>query len=400
MKINGMNELTTELKYNWNKIWKEYKALNIPNHVWTPLYTNMNSQSYIVNISERSTGKTTQWLLLALVMNKLYKTTFAYMRQFQQQITPKNCGKVFETLKEFGYIEKITNNKYQDIYLWGGVFRYCNRDEKTQKIIEESEPIGYALSVDNSEIYKSNFNVNTCDIVIFDEFISNKYTDDEFNNFLQLLSTVGRQRAEFYIIMLGNTLNYYNKYLQELGINREIRKMKFGDKRMIENGMVKVFVELISMEKQKQTKVGQLKEKITLFRFGFGDSRFNALTGGDWNIKQYPHIPNFVDIKNDLKFNSFIVKLNEDSIKGTLYQHKNISYILFTPYNSEYKGDIRRYTLSQPLFENERYSVGYSKSDVLIWTTILKTDKVYFATNDCGLILDEYIKRCNVETFI
>lgn len=401
MQLENITSLSKENRYNWRKIWKEVERLGIPDFVYNPIGLDMNKQAYIMDISERSTGKTTSWLLTALVINKMYGDTFAYLRQTKPQIAPKNCGKVFETIKKCGYIDKLTDGKYKDIYLWGGVFRYCNRDDTTQKVIEESEPIGYALCVEDSEIYKSNFNVPNCNIVIFDEFISTRHIEDEFLKFTDILSTVGRQRIEFYVVLLANTLNVYNKYLEEFGVSRELRKMSFGEHRLVTSGMVKIYVNLISMEEKRQTKIGQIKRSVTLWRFGFNNSKLSSITGDSWNIKQYPHIPSFVDVKKDKKYGMFLVSLSGDTIKGELFKTDGHQYILFSPYRTtKYKGDIRRYTLEQPNTLNERYGQGWDKVDNIIWSVILGTDRVFFSVNECGLILDEYIERCNTESFI
>ena len=77
------NDLNKGLKYNFKKIFKEFKKLNVPGDVHTPLETNLARNKYIVEMSERSVGKTTNWLLLGLCMFKLYGTQIQYIRQNQ-----------------------------------------------------------------------------------------------------------------------------------------------------------------------------------------------------------------------------------------------------------------------------------------------------------------------------
>lgn len=385
--------------YDWKRIKKEYRKLNIPSEYWTPVHIDMNAQAHIMNISERETGKTTQWLLLALTLNKLYGTTFSYLRQFKTQIAPKTNGRIFATIRQNGYIEKITNGKYKDVFLWGGVWRYCNRDENN-KVIEQSEIIGYTMSVDQWDIYKSNFSDTKCDIVIYDEFISNRYAESEFEHFMDILSTIGRQREEFYIILLGNTMNRHNMYFQEYGITKNIMNMRAGERKIITSGMVRIYFELIGEHDVKRISV---KDRIKQWRFGFNNPKLSAITGQyTWNFKNYPHPNESIDVKKDLILYEFIIKLDTECVKGALMMHDRVVYILFKPYQwTNYRDDLRVYDLDTNTFNiYKRFAMGHDKLDTRIWNIIYNTNRVFFATNETGMIVSEYIERCRTAKII
>ena len=56
--------------------------------------------------------------------------------------------------------------------------------------------------------------------ILFDEFITKgMYLTDEFMAFMNTLSTIIRQRDNVKIFMCGNTVNKFNPYFEEMGLN-------------------------------------------------------------------------------------------------------------------------------------------------------------------------------------
>ena len=62
------------------------------------------------------------------------------------------------------------------------------------------------------------FNLHAFDksYIMFDEFISKVHINDEFGEFVQLLSTIIRDKTDVKILMLANSQDIYNEYLQTL----------------------------------------------------------------------------------------------------------------------------------------------------------------------------------------
>ena len=70
------NDMQHGINYDWALIKKEFDKLGIPENVVNPFLTHkLECGKWVVDMSERSIGKTTNWLLLGMVMNKLYGTT-------------------------------------------------------------------------------------------------------------------------------------------------------------------------------------------------------------------------------------------------------------------------------------------------------------------------------------
>ena len=94
------------IDYDWNLIRKEFKKLGIPKEVYNPYkFHKVEGGKYIMDISERDTGKSTNWLLLAMVINRLYGSEIVYMRELVDMISPRNDAELFKTILAFHYVE-------------------------------------------------------------------------------------------------------------------------------------------------------------------------------------------------------------------------------------------------------------------------------------------------------
>ena len=56
------------IDYDWDYIFKEFKKLGVPDNVYKPVHVPVTTVKYIVSLSERATGKTTNWILVGLIM--------------------------------------------------------------------------------------------------------------------------------------------------------------------------------------------------------------------------------------------------------------------------------------------------------------------------------------------
>ena len=73
------NDISKGILIDWKKVKKEFKKLNIPNFVHSPIDYNFNKNAYFIELSERSVGKTTNWLLLGIIFDKyLYLSNLLY----------------------------------------------------------------------------------------------------------------------------------------------------------------------------------------------------------------------------------------------------------------------------------------------------------------------------------
>ena len=378
--INGNEQLG--LKYDWRKIFKEYERLGCPKDVYSPLFALRQGCSYNVAISERSTGKTTNWILLGLCMHKLYGTIIQYIRQSENMIMPKNIGKMMSVINQCGYCEKLTDGKYNMLEYKARNWYYIKTDE-LGNTIEKSEPVMFCLDLDHNEYYKSSYNAPLGDLIIFDEFVSQRYRPNEFVLFCDLVKTIIRERLSPVIVMLANTTDRYNTYFQELDIQQELLGLKIGEhfKKDV-GGSTSVFCELVgSRNEQRATQNSKF--------FRFKNPRLSSITGGDWAIDSYPHIEREESSTllqgRVIRFNSALVGL-ELCTNDRLGLHVKAHRITKT-----YPENII-YTIENINEMHERYRFGWSRVDSILWE-LYDRNKWYYSTNEVGNIVGSYVRQ-------
>ena len=112
--IEGNEQFGVE--YDWSFIRKEFKKLKTPKNVFNPCALPIEKAAYFVLMSIRSSGKTTNIILLAAIQHYNYGSVTQYVRQTSEMIQPRNgIGDIMNTINQFGYISKITNGEYDSV---------------------------------------------------------------------------------------------------------------------------------------------------------------------------------------------------------------------------------------------------------------------------------------------
>ena len=123
---------------------------------------------------------------------------------------------MFDAIVSNGEVLKLSKGEWTGVYYYGSRWFLC-RFEDGKRICDET-PFAYGFALTSMEHDKSTAYPNITTIC-FDEFISrNAYLPDEFVLFMNVISTIVRQRKDTKIFMLGNTVNKYCPYFDEMGI--------------------------------------------------------------------------------------------------------------------------------------------------------------------------------------
>ena len=373
---------------DWVKVFKYYRDLKCPKNIYNPSKElPITKAEYFVLISTRSTGKTTNLLLIGIILYLMYGIVTAYIRQTERMIEKKNADKLFTTINAFKYIETLTNGEYNSTYYFGRVCRFAHIDENG-KIDKKSEPFLQALAISNHEEYKSTLNMPTGDFAIFDEFISTGYAQNEFVDFLDLLKTIFRDRLTCKIIMLANTTDYYNEYLKELLIQDEVLQVKEDApfEKLTPKG-TRIFCHLIGNRNQSRAKVN------TLY-FGFNNSKIASITGGAWAVDCYPHI--IKDKDREFIYKGQYLTFNGRYLNLELCASKDLGlHVLVHRANRlPEKSDTRVYTVNNITKKNEFYKFGCKKIDKIYWA-LYNANKWYYNNNDEGYTVESYVSRAS-----
>ena len=339
---------------------------------------------YNMIFGERSNGKTYAVLKYAIEQHNKDGGQLAIVRRYQDDFTGKRGATMFDALVANDEIRRITGGEWTGVYYYGARW-YLSRYDADKRTIDEF-PFAYGFAISSMEHDKSTSypNIRT---VLFDEFISrNAYLKDEFVLFMNVISTIVRQRTDVKIFMLGNTVNKYCPYFDEMGI-KHIRKMQPGAIDVYRYGNTDLTVAVEYVRPNKRGKSSDLY-------FAFDNPKLSMITGGAWEIDIYPHCP--VKYKPDeILFNYFIVFAG-DILHCEIISHEDLLFTFIhkktTPLN--YERDYIYTTEFSPR-PNVRRNITKPRTELdrKICEFYLR-DKVFYASNDVGEIVRNYLLWC------
>lgn len=389
--------------YDWKLIQKEYDSLQVPQGLYYPCFRALQDGTKIIqSLSMRSTGKTTNWLLVGLCIQKLYGSPIQYIRTTEEELTPTWASKLTEVIRTYEngkYILELTNGEYNDIYYHWKQFFYCVRDLETGEIVKKSDvPIIQCLAVSQEEEYKSTYNTykSQGDFILYDEYITKVYYPNCFFHFFNLFKTIQRDRRSPVIIMCANTTNIYSPWFEEFGISRITRELKQGDSKSIvtEKG-TRMYVEYIKLEQETAKKN---RDEVNRLFFGFNNPKLSSITGtDDWTFDYYPHIP--VETEETpvtvlvpnlyIKYSGELlrVRICTDDIRGI---HARIARATKT-----YDDSIILSLDVEEVQNNKNYiyGLGYKNKLRKLWQKLTEEKRLYFSTNEVGTIFYEYLTK-------
>lgn len=382
------DDINRGIDYDWKKIKKAFRKLKCPPDVWDPSRLPLDRAKYFLELSERSNGKTTNAILLGLVMYKLYGTKMAYIRQHADMIAPKNSKNMFDTILEFDYISKIFEGRWNSVTYKSKRWFLCLVDEDHNIIDIDHTHVMIMMSIDKATDLKSSFNGPTTDFLIFDEFIGKYYQPNEFVLFCDLVKTIIRDRESPFIFMLANTINKNSVYFDELEIHDDIVDMAQGESRLIQSARgTYVNVEIL----EPVLKKNPARKRVNQLFFGWGNPLMASITGSDWAVDNYPHIP----IYEDQEERTIVDRTHYLQTKNKLLQMEIVQdntigcYVAIHPATRTYEDSVI-YTLSDLTSTRERFRFGYSRLDKFLWNRYSK-NLFFYSSNDIGSLVEDYI---------
>ena len=378
------------IKYDWKKIRKAFRTLNIPKGLFNPLKADPSKTGYYWALSDRARGKTTQCLLLGMVMNRMYDTIIQYVRNTRDMILPKNLRDLFQTIEECGYIPKITEERWNSVYYYGNRWYYCNRDEDGNIIEKAPSHFCFCTCLDDSDKLKSSYNAPRGDIIIFDEFIMlSGYGYNDFIKFTDIESTIYRKRVCGITFMLSNTIDINSPWIDEFCIRNEVEMMQQGEARYIETeDGTHVFVEILTPD--------QTEQRISFNKrfFGFPNPKLAAITGkGTWAVEHYPHIVPAKENEEqpEVLINRLYLRQAGKLVRLQLVRDKIGLAVHVFPATRLYDDSVIL-VHTDITDKREVYGFGYKSSWIEgIWR-LYRANRFYYARNAEGALVKAYIK--------
>lgn len=339
---------------------------------------------YNIIFGERSNGKT--YAALAYGIENYVNTgkQMAYIRRWREDLRGKRAESLFTNHTANGLIEMLTGGKYNEVFYMSNKWFLSYWDNEKQKRTPDPTPFCYGFCLSEQEHEKSSSypNVTT---VVFDEFLTRRYyLPDEFMLFMNLLSTIIRQRDDVKVFMLGNTVNKFCPYFTEMGLKQvpvmeqgTIDIYKFG-----EHGAT-VAVEYCS---------NIVKQKASNKYFCFDNQNLQMITGGKWELAVYPHLPCKYR-PQDVMF-VYYIKFNDAVLQANIIQvgEQNFTYIhaKTTPIKDEENSLIYSLEMNgKPNYKRKLFSTATPlEAKVARYFAI---DKVFYQNNEIGEIVRNYL---------
>lgn len=343
---------------------------------------------YNLIFGKRSNGKTYA-VLYEGVKNYVEKgKQMAYLRRYREDFVGKRGQVLFNSLISTGAISQLTNGKWDTVKYLSSQWFLAKKDPATDKLVIDSVPFCYGFSLGQMEHDKSTAypDVTT---VVFDEFISRiGYIPNEFVLFMNVLSTIIRQRDDVKIYMLGNTVNKYCPYFAEMGLGH-IEEMEPGKIDVYGYGDSKLRV---AVERTKNHNVEGRKSDVY---FAFNNPNLQMITGGAWELDIHPHLPRDYE-KDNITF-MFFIRFNDQLIQCEVLEFDDCSFI----YCHRKTGDIRHPDEDLIFSENydprPNYVRNIMRTDNKAAMKIgkyFRNDRVFYQDNDVGEIVRNYLMFC------
>lgn len=348
----------------------------------------------------RSNGKTTAVYILALIDYCLNGNQLALVRRYDIDFKGKAGKEMFKGLVKLEYkgknlIEYLTNGQYNDIKYYSSQWYLCKYDEDLDKIVSDIKPFCHAFALNVSEHEKS---ISYPDIrtILFDEFISRDgYLLDEFVKFMNVVSTIVREKNETTIFMCGNSINKYCVHFKEMGLYN-IPKMKPDSIEYYQYGESKLMVGVEFAAINENDKKSKTKSKPSDIYFAFDNPKLQMITTGAWEIDIYPHLPCEYK-KENIKFTYFI-KFEENILQCEIiyidkklftYVHRKTTKLKFEDKDLIYQQEpSARYNISN--------DITRPRSDIekkILW--LYKTNKTFYQDNEVGEVFKNYVQWCD-----
>ncbi len=267
---------------------------------------------YNVIFGIRSNGKTYSVLLEAL--NNYADSNFinqtAMMRRYLDDIMPSKMSTIFNGIVKNGEIARIFKNKggwtyvryyMRKFFLAKKVKRTLSNGNEIEEEEFDEKPFMYVFAITEEEDYKQN-SFPYVNLIIYDEFIARTgYVKGEFIMFMNLVSTIKRDRMDVTIYLIGNSISYTCPYFIEMGL-KHIRQMKQGDIDLYTYGDTDLKVAVQYAEPVKKIKS---RRDIDPY-FAFDNPRLKMITTGDFELDLHPHCP-YDYLPKDIKYIFFII---------------------------------------------------------------------------------------------
>lgn len=346
---------------------------------------------YNVIFGKRSNGKTYACLNEVLTNYVKYGKQGAYIRRYREDFKGKRGDTLFDALVKDGLVSRLTNGKWTTIRYYSDRWYLARPDEESGRMISDPNPFCFGFSLAQMEHDKST-SYPDITTILYDEFISRiGYLPNEFVLFMNVISTIVRQRDDVTIYMLGNTVNKYCPYFQEMGLGH-VEKMENGTIDLYKYGESKLTVAV------ERTKDHNLEGRKSEVYFAFDNPSLQMITGGAWELDLYPHMPREYD-DDRIIFKYFII-FNDQILQCEVMSYDDCCFTYIHRKTGKIRNPDKDIVFSDSYDPRPNHIRNIRKPFNNMTRKIIdffKNDNVYYQDNDVGEIVRNYLMFCQTD---
>ena len=385
MKVEYINNNPLDgVLYDFDLVRKEYKKLNCPSIVYNPCHLPFEEAKWLITLSERARGKTTNLLLFGMCLYKLYGTGICYLRSSEYMIAPKVSKDMFSNIISWGYVDKLTDGKYNTIIYKSRRWYYAKVDENGDIIEKDINSFCMMLAVEKNEDYKSVLETKN-DFIIFDEFIERNYYALQFVMLCDLIKTIARERKSPVICLCANTIDINSPYFNELQIRDRIQNMEQGESEIITTELgTKVYFEILG---KKQKKANKKQKELNKLFYGFKNPKLASITGSStWAMDNYPHPPKHFETLQRRRY----IYYNDRYISLDICKSEEDTLFINCHFVTKIYEDSIIYSLDFSTDKFHKYGKGTTKKDKWIFD-MFDNNLFTYADNTIGSLVEKYL---------
>lgn len=348
---------------------------------------------YFISFGERSAGKsysTAKYIIENYINNG---KTAGIARRWDDDWGQNVASTYFDSLISHKVISKLTNGKWDGVWYWAHKWWLTKYDNEHEKLIKDDKPFAIAFSISTWEKSKAS-QYPDMNLLVLEEFISNRYIgsdNTEFQMFLNLVSTLARERDDFRVVLLGNTIaKYGNPYFICMNLEKRVLKMHPGETVVFSNDYneLKIAVEYTSPPEEG-------KKSDILFDF-IDSAAARQITSGAWQIEaHFPSLPLGTRIKPMEIVYKYYLIYRDHILEGDIVLQGNKYYTYFHKKTTELQENPNDLIFDLDAHLEPNYRIDITRPTDNITQKVaefFKKDMVFVQDVEIGEILYSYIE--------
>lgn len=163
-------EPSNGIKINWPRVVKYYKKVVTVKGYHNPLTVEPWTASYYLDLSDRSRGKTTNKLIVGLILFAMYGITTVYMRNRYDDLEPRNVSTLYDVIIDCQYLTKIFGDgSYNNMEYRSFKWYLTKTDEEGNVLAKSPDFCTFLMSTDRAMRYKSRLVLPKGDFIIYED---------------------------------------------------------------------------------------------------------------------------------------------------------------------------------------------------------------------------------------